>query len=172
MHHAVSWRRQISYPRRFGKRKQLRSPRRGTPITRTSHAISGVAFAKRLSKLPTSQFDNTPMSQYANLPPCGLPVDNATQPFWLSERSRLDRYRSTEQLPSSADLVIVGSGLSGAILAYHLLLERPNANIVMLEAREVCSGASARNGGQVKTDVSANLWISGRLLTDNANSPI
>jgi hypothetical protein len=92
-----------------------------------------------------------------NLAPCGLPVENATSPFWLSARSRLDRYRSSECIPSSTDLVIVGSGLSGVMLAYQLLLVKPELSIVMLEAREVCSGASARNGGQIKTDVSLNM---------------
>jgi glycine/D-amino acid oxidase-like deaminating enzyme len=66
----------------------------------------------------------------------------------------LDRHRTTEDLPTDADVVIVGSGLSGALLAYLLLKAKPSLRIVMLEAREVCSGASARNGGQVKTDVS------------------
>lgn len=90
----------------------------------------------------------------SKLPPCSLPVENPIEPFWLSQRSRLDRHRSTETLPDHADLVIVGSGLSGALLAYHLLEQQPSMRIVMLEARETCSGASARNGGQVKTDVS------------------
>ena len=90
------------------------------------------------------------------LAPAGLPVPNSTQPFWLSERSALDHHRTTKELPTKADVVIVGSGLSGAILAYSLLKQRPKLNIVMLEAREVCSGATARNGGQVKTDVSTH----------------
>ncbi len=93
------------------------------------------------------------MSYPEDLQPSGLPVPNSTEPFWLSERSRLDRHRTTEDLPLSADIVIIGSGLSGSLLAYQLLKAKPELNIVMLEAREVCSGATARNGGQVKTDV-------------------
>ena len=106
------------------------------------------------------------MPSLRDLPPCGLPVDNPTEPFWLSERSRLDHHRTTETLPGAADVVIVGSGLSGALLAYHLLRANPALHVVMLEARGTCTGASARNGGQVKTDVSEDI-----LQADYANSP-
>jgi glycine/D-amino acid oxidase-like deaminating enzyme len=46
--------------------------------------------------------------------------------------------------------VIVGSGISGAIIAYKLLQEDPSASLVMLEARQVCSGATGRNGGHCR----------------------
>ncbi|RMZ78481.1 hypothetical protein DV737_g3878, partial [Chaetothyriales sp. CBS 132003] len=54
-------------------------------------------------------------------------------------------------LPSSADVVIVGSGISGASIAYNLLVEEPETKIVLLEARQAASGASGRNGGHTKT---------------------
>ncbi len=45
----------------------------------------------------------------------GLPVTNATQPFWLSEPSGI----STLQSPWTevADVVIIGSGMTAASLA-------------------------------------------------------
>ncbi|OLN81502.1 Gamma-glutamylputrescine oxidoreductase 2 [Colletotrichum chlorophyti] len=89
-----------------------------------------------------------------------LPVPNATIPYWRQELHELDSYRSSEALPSEQDVVIVGAGYSGASLAYYLLdgvegSTRPS--ITILEARETCSGATARNGGHVRPDYYAGL---------------
>ncbi|KAG8534090.1 uncharacterized protein KY384_000933 [Bacidia gigantensis] len=58
-------------------------------------------------------------------------------------------HRTTEELPSEADVVIVGSGITGASAARFLLEDKraKGLEIVMLEAREVCWGATGRNGG-------------------------
>jgi len=45
------------------------------------------------------------------------------------------------------DIVIIGSGLTGALIAYNLLsLPGPKPLILMLEARAAASGATGRNG--------------------------
>lgn len=79
----------------------------------------------------------------------GLPVANATLPFWRTELHGLDSFRSTEALPSECDILVIGAGYAGVSTLYHLL-DSDNApdpsKIVMLEAREACSGASGRNG--------------------------
>jgi ribulose 1,5-bisphosphate synthetase/thiazole synthase len=77
------------------------------------------------------------------------PVENSTTSFWrANDLHQLDNYRSPT-FPSEADIVIVGAGYAGASLAYHIL-ERTAGNqshsIVILEAREACSGATGRNG--------------------------
>ncbi|KAL7419450.1 hypothetical protein Q5752_006288 [Cryptotrichosporon argae] len=92
------------------------------------------------------------MSYPDQLSPAGLPVDNYTFPFWLTEPSPLANAQTTSELPEDPDLIIVGSGLSAAFVAYNVIKARPETRILVLEARELCSGASARNGGQVKTD--------------------
>lgn len=56
-------------------------------------------------------------------------------------------------LPTTADIV-VGSGMSGANVA-HTILDQSHKRgispeIVVLEARNFCSGATGRNGGHVK----------------------
>lgn len=84
-----------------------------------------------------------------------LPVPNSTASYWRSEPHRLDECRSTEQLPSQADIVIIGTGIAGVSTAYHLLKRKVNDNapqpsILLLEARQVCSGATGRNGGHIK----------------------
>ncbi|KEF58515.1 uncharacterized protein A1O9_06441 [Exophiala aquamarina CBS 119918] len=84
-----------------------------------------------------------------------LPHDNPTLPYWLTHHSDLSKHRTTEELPREADVIIVGSGYSGAATAYHLLKKddgnRPS--VVILEARDACSGASGRNGGHLKPDI-------------------
>ena len=75
------------------------------------------------------------------------PVPNATTPFWRTEPHPLDSYRTTEDLPSHSDIVVIGAGYAGASTVHHILeqCESP-PKILILEAREACSGASGRNG--------------------------
>ncbi|KAL7795467.1 FAD dependent oxidoreductase [Trichoderma afarasin] len=80
--------------------------------------------------------------------PAGLPVDNPSKSYWLSEPSEiLLGHRTTKDLPQTADVLIIGSGITGAFAAHFLKEKAPNLNIVMLEAREACWGATGRNGG-------------------------
>lgn len=82
------------------------------------------------------------------LPPNPLPT-NSTLPFWRTELHELDNHRSTEELPESCDILIIGAGFSGASVAYHLTEsygDEPLPSILMVDARQACSGATARNG--------------------------
>lgn len=83
--------------------------------------------------------------------PGPFPTARSTTSFWRSSTKPIDKHRSTESLPFKADIVIVGAGYSGAAIAHHLIEEserhnRPVPSIVILEAREACSGATGRNG--------------------------
>ncbi|KAI3322981.1 FAD dependent oxidoreductase [Xylariaceae sp. AK1471] len=84
-----------------------------------------------------------------------FPVPNATVPFWRTELHELDSHRSTSDLPEKQDIVIIGAGFAGAALAYYLLKDSPESklSITILEAREACSGATGRNGGQLRPDI-------------------
>lgn len=83
-----------------------------------------------------------------------LPVKNPTKSFWHSEADDFARHRTTTTLPEKADVVIIGSGYAGASTAYYLLKDNPSKpSIVMLEARDTCSGATGRNGGHLKPDI-------------------
>ncbi|WWC58969.1 uncharacterized protein I303_101514 [Kwoniella dejecticola CBS 10117] len=66
----------------------------------------------------------------------------------------LHNHGSQEALPASADVVIIGAGISGALLAYHLACPEDGkvsigrgSKIVVLEGAEVASSATGRNGG-------------------------
>lgn len=77
----------------------------------------------------------------------GLPTSNPSNSFWLSELSEiLLGHRTTVQLPSKADVIIIGSGIAGTSAARWLREhgEGKDLNVVMLEAREACSGATGR----------------------------
>jgi hypothetical protein len=76
-----------------------------------------------------------------------LPTPNSTKAFWHSEPSDiLLGHRTTISLPTTADIVIIGSGMCGASAAFHLhkRFGSENLDVVMLEAREACWGATGR----------------------------
>jgi len=78
-----------------------------------------------------------------------LPVANATTPYWRTQLHWVDEHRSTTELPTECDVAIIGAGMSGVATAYHLCQQIGQAHlpsIVMLETRQVCSGATGRNG--------------------------
>lgn len=79
--------------------------------------------------------------------PASLPVPNSTHSFWHSEPNKfLIGHRTTPDLPREADIVVIGSGITGASVA-RFLAEDDRASgksIVLLEAREACWGATGR----------------------------
>ncbi|KAI1145130.1 FAD dependent oxidoreductase [Nemania diffusa] len=82
--------------------------------------------------------------------PVSLPRDNPTQSYWQLDVDEIADLRSTESLPSEAGTVIIGSGITGAAVAFNLLESHGVHDIVMIEARQASSGATGRNGGHTK----------------------
>ena len=84
-----------------------------------------------------------------------LPVNNPIKSFWLTAEDEFATYRTKGELPQETDIIIIGSGYAGSTLAYYLYENDKTAkkSILMLEARNVCSGATARNGGHLKPDL-------------------
>ncbi|KIJ21232.1 hypothetical protein PAXINDRAFT_7005 [Paxillus involutus ATCC 200175] len=87
--------------------------------------------------------------------PAGLPSTNPTHSFWTHsspDANPLAREGSEGPLTADADICIVGSGITGVGVAYHLCgaasTESP-LKVVILEARDFCSGATGRNGGHL-----------------------
>ena len=67
-------------------------------------------------------------------------------PFWLDDKAR------PEPAPAltgsiTADLVVIGAGFSGLWTALLAKESDPSLDVVLIEAGEVASGASGRNGG-------------------------
>lgn len=86
----------------------------------------------------------------------GLPVGNTTRSFWTSSPHPLSQHKSPWP-KAVADIAIIGSGITGTSLAYHIMAKRPDLNVTLIEARSLCSGATARNGGHIKT-MSFAVW--------------
>jgi hypothetical protein len=82
----------------------------------------------------------------------GLPRPHPTESSWLLPPDSLAKHQSSATLPSGpVDVVIIGSGFSGTSVAWHLLHgdgepRTTYLSCLMLEARDVCSGATGRNG--------------------------
>ncbi|KAK4546104.1 hypothetical protein LTR36_002241 [Oleoguttula mirabilis] len=84
-----------------------------------------------------------------------LPVPGSTKAFWHTELHDLADHRSTPELPKECEVLVIGSGYAGASVAYNLAKSAstlPNS-IVILEARQACSGATGRNGGHLRPDL-------------------
>jgi len=80
-----------------------------------------------------------------------LPHPDPCTSYWQQPPDEIADLRTAPELPQYAEVVIVGSGITGASIAYNLLSAKPGLNIVLLEARQAASGASGRNGGHTKT---------------------
>lgn len=83
--------------------------------------------------------------------PSPPPVPDSTISFWRSTPSPLDDYRSTPELPAEVDIAVIGAGFAGIAAVYHVLnlckaRGIPPPSILILEARQACSGATGRNG--------------------------
>jgi glycine/D-amino acid oxidase-like deaminating enzyme len=109
------------------------------------------------SKRPSTQYSETLLEIQARgfkmtktKIPVGLPHPDPTKAYWQTPPLPIADHRTTPHLPPLAKYVIVGSGVSGASIAWKLYQEKPCASIVMLEARQACSGATGRNGGHCR----------------------
>ena len=78
--------------------------------------------------------------------PVSLPLPNPTISYWQDPPDEIANLQSTELLPDCVDYIIIGSGISGTSIAYNLLNTKPHSSILILEARQACSGATGRNG--------------------------
>ena len=80
----------------------------------------------------------------------GLPRDSPTISFWQESPHPIGSVQSLE-LPPRVDIAIIGSGITGCSVA-NTLLNHPNLrskHIMVLEARNLMSGPTGRNGGHL-----------------------
>ena len=78
--------------------------------------------------------------------PIRIPIDS--QPFWFRDGQALANFQSHAELPVSADVVIIGAGLTGAATAYYLSGHASQGKrVVVLDQGDPAGEASGRNGG-------------------------
>ncbi len=87
-------------------------------------------------------------AKLSNMP--SLPMRRV--PYWQKEAHPLDGFQSNAKLPKHADVVIIGAGLTGGSAALHIADEakKRGLTVVMLDAGNVASQASGRNGGNLE----------------------
>lgn len=80
--------------------------------------------------------------------PVLLPRSNPTVSYWQDPPDAdIADFLSGQKAPETADTVIIGSGITGTSTAYGLLnSSKPAGKVLILEARQACSGATGRNG--------------------------
>jgi hypothetical protein len=137
-------------------------------------AISAVAGVFKTLKtaigvLRTLSKDYNDLLARANADP-GLPVPNPTAPYWLDDPPYpgLTDIQSPT-LPDDADIVVIGSGIAGAAVAWSVLHEcqargQRAPRVVVLEARQLCSGATGRNGGHIKASAYEDFALMRKVL--------
>lgn len=83
----------------------------------------------------------------------GIPVPDPCQSYWTSPPSPIAKHGSGSDtvIPDYADVVVIGSGITGTSIVRTLLdhdAQHRGANkplkVIMLEARDACSGATGR----------------------------
>ncbi|KAF9517699.1 hypothetical protein BS47DRAFT_1339230 [Hydnum rufescens UP504] len=84
-----------------------------------------------------------------------FPSQNPTVSYWMAHNTgpanRLAGYGREHALPMHTDVIIVGAGISGAAVAHFLInSDSPPDSVALVEARDVASGATGRNGGFIK----------------------
>ncbi|KAF5314263.1 hypothetical protein D9619_011808 [Psilocybe cf. subviscida] len=113
--------------------------------------FSSIRFALQTLKNVVDGYDV--LSKRISLSP-GIPQCNNSLPYWTVPLANVAHHGRDQELPLVADVVIIGSGITGTSVAKALLEQASKPlTIVMLEAREACSGATGRNGGHIAPNI-------------------
>jgi glycine/D-amino acid oxidase-like deaminating enzyme len=78
----------------------------------------------------------------------------SNEPFWLIKNSLSQSYPSLKESISS-DVLIIGAGITGALIAYQLL--REGKKIVVVDRRDVCNGSTAASTSMLQYEIDVPL---------------
>ncbi|KAF7292855.1 FAD-dependent protein [Mycena indigotica] len=111
----------------------------GAALSRLRLALASLLDEIREYRKVQSRIESSP----------GLPVAQPTTPYWSIPVSSISQHGKDDKLPEDVDVVVIGSGITGAAVAHTLFSTGKLPKVVLLEARDACSGATARNGGHI-----------------------
>ncbi len=103
----------------------------GNLISRTRLTLGSIFYLNQALDILLKRLRKSP----------GIPIPNSSQPFWTEPKANITS--EGKSLPVYADIVIIGSGITGASVAYNILKRESSLRIVILEARVLCSGGTA-----------------------------
>ncbi|KAE8155084.1 hypothetical protein BDV25DRAFT_135128 [Aspergillus avenaceus] len=97
------------------------------------------------------------LSRALSDPGIPAPPEHRTNSFWLKDPHPTLANIQFPELPQEADIMIIGTGITGTSVARTLLEESAQAptvnaerpKILMLETQAICSGATGRNRGHI-----------------------
>lgn len=111
-----------------------------------------LALADFMETLRGYQVLKDSLQRSPGLPVVHDPTGTTSRSFWMHPPSPIAKHCS--EIPDYADFVIIGSGITGTSVARRLLqgcraAGWDSVRVLMLEARDACSGATGRNGGHI-----------------------
>jgi hypothetical protein len=129
----------------------------GVVLSILQNAFRIFASTGSILKALSTEF-NQALKRAAQSP--GLPNPEPSQTYWLRDPPYPELVDvSLPKLQQTADVAISDSGIAGAAVARSLLHERrrhntrSNEKVVVLDAQQLCRGATGRNGGHIKPSV-------------------
>ena len=78
----------------------------------------------------------------------------SNEPFWLIKNALPQSYPSLQQ-HTSAEVLIIGAGITGALMAFKLLNE--GKKIIIVDRRDVCNGSTAASTSMLQYEVDVPL---------------
>lgn len=79
----------------------------------------------------------------------------SNEPFWLIRNEFVKSYPSLEE-NLSAEILVIGAGITGALIAYQLIQE--GKNVIMVDRRDVCNGSSAASTAMLQYEIDVPLY--------------
>ncbi len=78
----------------------------------------------------------------------------SNEPFWLIKNALPESYPSLQK-DISTDILIIGAGITGALIAFRLL--KKGKKVVMVDKRDVCNGSTAASTSMLQYEVDTPL---------------
>ncbi len=79
----------------------------------------------------------------------------SNEPYWLIKNAFLKSYPSLDK-SISTDILVIGGGITGALIAHKLLQE--GKDVVLVDKRVVCNGSSTASTGMLQYEIDVPLY--------------